>query len=270
MNKIIDYYNTYDEWGRLEREPAEFQVNWHFIKKYLPDTGHILDNGAGPGKYSMRLAETGFKVTLAELTPKLVEIAEAKARKLGLLSKFNDFLVADAIDLGKLQDEQFDASLMLGPMYHLQEEDKRRKAIKELYRVTKKDGIIFTAFMSREKHILSSLQHPDNWKPNNSIDTILQFDESGCFDHADAGRFTGAYFFQIEDIKPLMESEGFECLDLIGSNVASILTNENWNYWRSKGEEEVEKIIDLLIEKANAPYLLGTSSHLLYIGRKQG
>ncbi|NHM33708.1 class I SAM-dependent methyltransferase [Neobacillus terrae] len=35
------------------------------------------------------------------------------------------------------KDEQFDSSLMLGPMYHLQEND-RIKAIKELKRVTKK------------------------------------------------------------------------------------------------------------------------------------
>lgn len=33
MDKVIDYYSRFDEWGRLEREPIEFQVNWHFIKK---------------------------------------------------------------------------------------------------------------------------------------------------------------------------------------------------------------------------------------------
>ena len=33
MDKIIDYYSRFDEWGTLEREPIEFQVNWHFIKR---------------------------------------------------------------------------------------------------------------------------------------------------------------------------------------------------------------------------------------------
>ena len=60
-----------------------------------------------------------------------------------------------------------------------------------------------------------------------------------------------------------MEEQGFECLDLIGSNVGAILTNENWNYWRDKGEQDIEKIIKLLIEKAKDPYILGISSHLL-------
>ncbi|MFD2745814.1 hypothetical protein ACFSTH_05690 [Paenibacillus yanchengensis] len=32
-------------------------MNWHYIKKYMPKTGNVLDNGAGSGKYSMELAK---------------------------------------------------------------------------------------------------------------------------------------------------------------------------------------------------------------------
>lgn len=269
MSKIINYYNQFDEWGRLEREPIEFQVNWHYIKKYLPKNGFILDNGAGPGKYSMMLAKEGYQVTLTDLTPRLVEIAENKARELELEDQFNGFYVTDARELNPIQDDSFEASLMLGPMYHLQEEDDRIKAVNELYRVTKVDGIVFVAFMSRIRHIFSSLLAPENWKPNNHMDSIIQFGHSGCFNHADEGRFTGAYYFNIEDIKPFMEAHGFESLELIGSNMGSILSNEHWNYWRDKGEQEVEKIVELLIEKASDPYILGISSHLLYVGRKK-
>lgn len=60
-SEIINYY------GRLEREPIEFQVNWHYIKKYLPRSGYVLDNGAGPGKYSIELAKDGYYVTLTDL-----------------------------------------------------------------------------------------------------------------------------------------------------------------------------------------------------------
>jgi len=269
MNKIINYYNQFDEWGRLDREPIEYQVNWHYIKKYIPNTGNILDNGAGPGKYAMELAKNGYTVTLTDFTPKLVEVAKSKAAELDLEKQFNGFYVADARELTSLKDEQFDASIMLGPLYHLQEENDRIKAVKELHRVTKKDGIVFVAFMPRIKQIFSSLMYPENWKPNNNMDLIHQFSKTGCFNHADEGRFTGAYYFDIDEIKPFMESNGFENLELIGSNVASILTNENWDYWRDKGEHEVEKIVELIIERAADPYILGMSSHLLYIGRKR-
>lgn len=269
MSKIIDYYNRFDEWGRLEREPIEFEVNWHFIKKHIPDTGVILDNGAGPGKYSMRLANEGYKVTLTDLTPKLVEIAKNKAVELNVIDQFNGFFVEDARELHHLENEKFDASLMLGPMYHLQAENDRVKAINELYRVTKKDGIVFVAYMSRIRHIMNSLSNPENWKPNNSMDQINEFSKTGCFDHSDEGRFTGAYYYEIEEIKEFMESNGFETMELIGSNMAAFLSNENWQYWTDKGETEVNKLINLLIERANDPYILGMSSHLLYIGRRK-
>ncbi|WP_338044578.1 class I SAM-dependent methyltransferase [Paenibacillus periandrae] len=80
MDRIVKYYETFDEWGRLDREPLEFNINWHFIQQYLPGHGAVLDNGAGPGKYAMKLAQLGYKVTLTDLTPKLVELARTKRK----------------------------------------------------------------------------------------------------------------------------------------------------------------------------------------------
>lgn len=268
MSKILDYYNQFDEWERLEREPIEFQVNWHYLKKYLPETGKLLDNGAGPGKYSLELAKAGYTVTLSDLTPRLVDSAKNKAIDLGVESYFDGFYTADARELTMLKDEQFDSALMLGPMYHLQEENDQIKAIEELKRVTKKNGIVFVAFMPRIRHVFTSLMQPENWKPNNTMDAIRQFSESGCFNHVDEGRFTGAYYFEIEDINPFMEAQGFETIELIGSNVGALLSDENWHYWRSKGESEVQKVINLIKERAADPHILGMTSHLLYIGRK--
>ena len=269
MNDVINYYSGFDEWGRLDREPIEFLVNWHYIKKYLGASGAVLDNGAGPGKYSLKLAEEGYRVTLADLTPNLVEIAKAKAEESGLSEQFDGFYNMDARNLEALAEGQFDATIMFGPLYHLQQEEDRVKAVNELYRVTKKNGLVFVAFMPRSKHMLNSLMSPENWLPNNTMDAIQKFTETGYFNHADKGRFTGAYYFRVEDIEPFMESNGFEKLALIGSNVGAMIPKQHWNYWREKGEAEMSKIVDLLIESATDPYLLGVSSHLLYIGKKK-
>ncbi|MDQ0217362.1 hypothetical protein ELQ35_07520 [Peribacillus cavernae] len=102
------------------------------------------------------------------------------------------------------------------------------------------------------------------------MDAISQFSKSGIFNHAEKGRFTGAYYFNIEDIRPFMESKGFENLELIGSNVGAILTNEKWDYWRDRGEIELSKVKKLILEHAADPSILGISSHLLYIGKKKG
>ncbi|PGZ96261.1 SAM-dependent methyltransferase [Bacillus pseudomycoides] len=270
VNKVVEYYSTFDEWGRLDREPLEFQVNWHYIQKYLPQTGKVLDNGAGPGKYAMKLAEQGYKVTLTDLVPRLVEVGENKAKELGLSTQFDGFYVADARNLTLLENEQFDASLMMGPMYHLQSEQDRNLAIKELHRVTKKDGIVYVAFMPRIKHVLSSLLYPQTWKPNDNMDSIQQFIRTGEFNHSDEGRFTGAYYFNVEDIQPFMESYGFETLNLIGSsNIGTLLSKEQWEHWQNRGKDEFTQLIELLKETATNPHVLGVSSHLLYIGKKK-
>ena len=269
MSSVIEYYTGFGEreWCRLEREPLEFLVNWHYIDQYLPPQGHILDNGAGPGKYSMMIAKRGLKVTLTDLTPRLVEIAKSKADEYGVNELFEGFHVADACDLSMFSDETFDASLMLGPLYHLQQENERVRAVKELCRVTRKGGYVFVAFRSRINHALVSLLNPEHWKPNNTMDAISQFLETGIFNHSDDGRFTGAYFYDIGDINPFMESHGFESIELLGStNIGVALTEEKWNYWSSKGDHN--KLEVLLIETARNPYVLGISSHVLYIGKK--
>lgn len=158
---------------------------------------------------------------------------------------------------------------MMGPLYHLQKEEARIKAAQELYRVTKKGGIVFAAFRSRAHHMYASLQSPDHWKPNDSIDQVQSFLVNGTFDHQEKGRFTGAYFYRVEDIAPFMEKTGFQTAALIGSTAIGAALNENsWNLWKGKGDQEFRKFIELLIETAKDPSLLGISSHLLIIGKK--
>lgn len=269
VNPVIRYYSQFDEWGRLDREPLEYMVNLHFIRKYLPEAGHILDNGAGPGKYAMELARSGYEVTLTDLTPSSVESAREKAAAFGLTSRFKGFHSANAADLSIFPDGLFDSTLMMGPLYHLQQAEERDCAVRELYRVTKNGGVVFVAFMSRIRHLMTSLAEPLQWKPNDNVEKLREFLETGWFNHADEGRFTGAYYYNIDDIVPFMESHGFQTLKLIGSSGAAAgLSREQMEYWRKLGKQEFDSWMDIIYSSADKPYLLGVSSHLLFIGKR--
>lgn len=267
MENLIKYYSHFDEWGRLDREPLEFWVNCHHIKKHLPEHGHILDNGAGPGKYAIELAKMGYDMTLADLTPRLVEVARDKAQEMGVEQRYRGFYTMDARDLSHFPDQHFDAALMLGPLYHLQDEKDRTQAVSELYRVTRPGGVVFAAFMTRTRFLRASLLFPEQWKPNHTARGISEFMDTGRFDHEDEGRFTGAFYFDIDEIRPFMELRGFETVQLIGSSsIAGAMSPEQWDYWRKRGE--LEEIMEIVLQESGNPYLLGTSSHLLYIGKK--
>ncbi|MGN7760542.1 hypothetical protein [Paenibacillus sp. 22594] len=97
----------------------------------------------------------------------------------------------------------------------------------------------------------------------------MEFKKTGVFNHSDQGRFTGAYFFNIEDILPFFEGHGFETIKLVASTgIGGRLTKENWDYWSARGEEDM--LMELIYESAEDPYILGANaSHLLYIGRKK-
>ncbi|MCQ6562684.1 class I SAM-dependent methyltransferase [Paenibacillus mendelii] len=270
MDNVMKYYQSFDEWGRLDREPVEFIVNMAHIQRYLPSRGRIADIGAGPGKYALALARAGHEVTLIDLVPRLVEQARSKAAELQLERQFAGFHVADARDLHEWPDDHFDACLLLGPLYHLQNEEDRIRAVSEVNRITKKEGFIFAAFMTRIRHFTTSLLYPEAWKPNHTIEGIDSFLASGIFNHTDEGRFTGAYFFDIERISPFMQSSGFECVKLIGSgSIAGGMTVDQWDYWRKQGPDVYRKVIERMIEAAENPYILGASSHVMYIGRKK-
>ncbi|MNW67615.1 hypothetical protein D3C74_462230 [compost metagenome] len=64
-----------------------------------------------------------------------------------------------------------------------------------------------------------------------------------------------------------MEQHGFETVDLIGSSsLRAMLTDGQQQYWKERGE--YDELMQYMIEAAKDPSILGISSHLLYIGRK--
>ncbi len=69
------------EWQRLER-PAdgavEYAVTLAALERHLTRDSAILDIGGGPGRYAIALAERGHRVTLADLSAEMLEIAREK------------------------------------------------------------------------------------------------------------------------------------------------------------------------------------------------
>ena len=114
-----DYYASFHrrEWERLETGEGrlEFEITTSLLAEALPGGGHVLDIGGGPGRYSRWLRQLGYQVTLADLSPNLLELAR---EHLGP-DVVADIVEADIRDLSRWPSGFFDATLALGPFYHL-------------------------------------------------------------------------------------------------------------------------------------------------------
>ena len=73
---ITNYYNDYDEEGRLLRKfnSLEYITTMKYIKQYLRKEMKILEIGAGTGRYSLTLAEEGYRVDAVDLVQHNIDI----------------------------------------------------------------------------------------------------------------------------------------------------------------------------------------------------
>ena len=120
LRDIRDMYNSaWDaESGRLERHQLEADITWRYLDRYLPPSGHLLDVGCGTGAYAFALAERGYRITAVDLAEELVSRCKSIAGELPRANRI-DFQVGDARNLDGIRRGEFDAVLMMGPLYHL-------------------------------------------------------------------------------------------------------------------------------------------------------
>jgi len=149
---IAKFYSECDEENRLSSRcgSLEFLTTLHYIEKYLKPGMRVLEIGAGTGEYSLYLAHKGYCVDAVELVPHNIEVFKKRISDYDTIRIYE----GNAMDLSFLNTEDYDLTLLLGPMYHLFEEADKRAALSEAVRVTKKQGLLFVAYCMNDAVII--------------------------------------------------------------------------------------------------------------------
>lgn len=142
---LIDFYKAYDEDNRLTSKhgSVEFLTTMRYVERYLKPGNRILEIGAGTGRYSHALARRGYAVDAVELVEHNIEIFQKNT----LPNEQITISQGNALDLSAFPDNQYDITLLLGPLYHLYTVEDKRQAIREAIRVTRQHGVIFAAYV---------------------------------------------------------------------------------------------------------------------------
>lgn len=142
---LIDFYKAYDEDNRLTSKhgSVEFLTTIRYVEKYLKPGNRILEIGAGTGRYSHALARRGYAVDAVELVEHNIKIFQKNT----LPNEQITISQGNALNLSAFPDNQYDITLLLGPLYHLYTVEDKRQAIREAIRVTRQHGVIFAAYV---------------------------------------------------------------------------------------------------------------------------
>lgn len=148
IDALTNYYTTHNEDTRLTsgHGMVEFLTTVHYVEKYLKPGMKILEIGAGTGRYSHYFARKGYDVDAVELMECNIEVFRANT----MSGERITIQQGDAVTLSNIASDQYDVTLLLGPMYHLYTDEDKFAAMSEAIRVTKKGGIVFAAYCNSD------------------------------------------------------------------------------------------------------------------------
>lgn len=255
--ELEEYYNKFNEEKRLlsRHGQVEFRTSMKYILECIDHLDReysnikVLDIGAGTGRYSVALAEKGLDITAVELVK----------YNLGILKSKNSNVKAmqgNALNLKKLPADEFDVTLLFGPMYHLFGHEDKLKALNEAKRVTKPGGIILVAYCMNEYGVLT-----------------YAFKEKHILECMEEKRFTEDFhtisfkehlydYVRIEDINRLNQDAGLDRIKIISPDGPA---NYMRMYLNSLSDKEFELFIQYHMATCERQDLIGAGAHTLDI-----
>jgi len=240
----------------------EFARTLEVAARVLPDPPAVVaDVGGGPGRYALELAGRGYTVVHRDLVPLHVEQLRAAS---GVMADRLHTALGDARDLD-LADDSVDAVLLLGPIYHLVEQDQRVLALREARRVARAGAPVLVSAISRwaprlHGYLADRLYERATFFP----ELVRVVEESGRLNDSVPGWFTG-YCHRPEQLREEVEQAGLVVEDLVGlEGLAFALADLAERLADPHGREVV---LDCARAVERVPELLGLSPHLLAVAR---
>lgn len=263
--QVREFYNSNaaGEWRRIADRP-EYLLTCRFLDRYISPGDKVLDIGGGPGRYSIYLAKRGCAVTLLDLAEENVRLAKENARAAEVKL---EAVAGDALETETLPGAPFDAVLLMGPLYHLLEEEERIRSVENALGMLGRGGLLFASFILMTSDLIDVMKTTSR--------TLLEDDPANAAFQACllAGKsyagdaFTRAYLSDVSQIEPFMARFPLEPVVIFGQEGMMSPCEERIMACSS---EEIDRWLTLSETLAVRREYWGFSEHLMYIGRKKG
>ena len=267
QKKIKEYYNNEIEKNRLDLDYFKLEGirTKEIIARFLTSKNlKIADIGGGAGFYSFWLQSLGHRVSLVDLSPKNIDLANQYATKHKLT--LESCRIGDATHL-TFPDNEFDIVLLMGPLYHLIEKEERVKALSEVKRVVKPGGIVFVACISRYASLFDGFKR-DLIRDGRFVKILLKDLQDGIHlnDTDNPEYFTTSFFHTPQEIRNEVSEGGLSLEKLVA--VESVGWVIDGLTEKMKDQHYGDKIQNIITSIESNTDLIAMSPHVIAIEKK--
>jgi SAM-dependent methyltransferase len=250
---------------RLPAEcPVELAITRRLLSRYASQASVVVEAGVGGGQYAEFLAGRGCRLTLVDVSARLLEYVACKLRMTGLGAQIERTCRVSATCIPEVADGEADMVLLLGPLYRLRSLERRRQAVAEAARMLHPGGVVIAAGLNRLCY-LRDLLRLEPAEASRRLVFHEVFLRDGNLDPTCALPIGWAHLSTIEEFRSLF-SPYFEQVSLTGAESFTVTCQARWRGLRS---EEAEPWLDLVERTGASPEGLAQSDHFLFVGRKK-
>jgi SAM-dependent methyltransferase len=263
--RIREFYDELGEreWDRLQesvRGRVSFEVHRRFLRRFVGAGAHVLEIGAGPGRFTIELAEIGATVEVTDLSQVQLDLHRAHLEGTAAERVVVSRSIVDVCDTSQFDDGAFDAVVAFGGPLSYAFEDQRA-ALEGLLRITAPGGVVVASVMSllgAWRYFLRAVVDDTDRAGEDANDLVLATGDLRHF-----GTPHVCQLFRSRDVNELVTSCGATPLAMSASN------------WGSLGDPEAlelleadpgrwARFLDHEVDACAEPGALDGGTHLLF------
>lgn len=273
---ISEYYDRYGEreWERFGRDVAG-RVNLHthlqMLREYVREGDHVLDAGAGPGRFTIEMARLGARITAGDISPGQLQMHREKVAQAGAEGSVVAREIIDITDLAQFPSEHFDVVVCYGgPLSYVLE--RADAAVSELLRVTKPHGYLLASVMSLLGTTRAFLDGVIGLAREHGPDVIEEVIDTGDqYGVVSGPKGHRCHMFRCSELRNLLQRHGGTVVAASASNFLSVGAGATpWIEELASDGELWERFLRWETEMCREPGALDGGTHIIAVAQKAG
>jgi 2-polyprenyl-3-methyl-5-hydroxy-6-metoxy-1,4-benzoquinol methylase len=257
------------EWDRLAGSPGgriAFEVHRRMLAEHVRAGDRVLEVGAGPGRFTIALAELGARVAVTDLSPVQLELNQRKLHEAGLESAVESRTELDARDLSRFGEGSFDVCVAYGGLLSYVFTDAA-DVFGRLVASVRPGGVVLASVMST----VGSARH--------FLPTMVAVIDAFGLAHMDHEIATGdlqftpgthtCQMYRWREVEALIAAQPCRLLAVSASNCLSLSDPESVQ-WLERDPERREWFVEWEIRLCREPGAIDAGTHIVFAVERLG